>query len=228
MDVAGVVEAVGQKVSQYQPGDEVFGDLSKYRWGGFAEYVCVPEDAPMVAKPSDISFDEAAAVPTSAVTALQGLRDKGHIQPGHKVLINGASGGVGSSAVQLAKYFGAEVTGVCSTGKMDLVGSIGADQVIDYTQEDFTKGRHSYDVIFDAAAFRSIFAPYLRAGGCWLPRGHTFWREAPPAGFSSDAPWTVAVPSWQNKNWRSSDETQQSGPAFYKWAAGGRESQTGH
>jgi len=136
-------------VTQFQPGDEVFGDLSGCGFGGFADYVCASEDA-LALKPANISFEEAAAVPSAALTALQGLRDKGHIQSGQKVFINGASGGVGTFAVQIAKSFGAEVTGVCSTSKLDMVRSIGANQVIDYTQEDFTKNEQRYDLIFAA------------------------------------------------------------------------------
>ncbi|NIO44933.1 MAG: zinc-binding dehydrogenase [Candidatus Dadabacteria bacterium] len=160
-DIAGRVEAVGRNVKQFQPGDEVFGDISECGFGGFAEYVCARENA-LVLKPASMTFEEAAAVPLAAVTALQGLRDKGQIQPGQKVLINGASGGVGTFAVQIAKSFGAEVTGVCSTRKLDMVRSIGADQVIDYTQEDFTKSGQRYDLILDVAGYRSIF-DYKRA-----------------------------------------------------------------
>ena len=153
VDIAGRVETVGRTVKQLHPGDDVFGG-GKFL-GGFAEYVCVSENR-LALKPSKITFEEAASVPIAAVTALQALRDKGEIQPGQKVLINGAGGGVGTFAVQIAKSFGAEVTGVCSTSKLDKVRSIGADQVIDYTQEDFTKNDQRYDLIFDAAAFRSI------------------------------------------------------------------------
>jgi len=168
-DIAGRVEAVGRNVKQFQPGDEVFGDLCqrgwggapKYGWGGFAEHVCARENA-LAPKPASMTFEEAAAVPQAGLLALQGLRDKGHIQPGQKVLINGAGGGVGTFAVQLAKYFGAEVTGVDSTGKLDMLRSIGADQVIDYTQEDFTKNGQVYDLILDVVAYRSIF-DYKRA-----------------------------------------------------------------
>src|SRR6266699_1010123 len=145
---AGRVETVGRNVTQFQPGDEVFGDVSACGFGAFAEYVSVPEHA-VALKPTRLTFEEAATVPVSAVTALQGLRDQGHIQPGQKVLINGATVGVGTFAVQIAKSFGAEVTGVCSTGKVELVRSIGADHVIDYTEEDFTKGDQRYDLIFD-------------------------------------------------------------------------------
>ncbi len=160
-DIAGRVEAVGRNVTQFQPGDEVFGDLSGSGFGGFAEYVCASEDA-LALKPANISFEEAAAAPLAAVTALQGLRDKGKIQPGQKVLINGASGGVGTFAVQIAKSFGAEVTGVCSTSKLDMVRSIGADHVIDYTQEDFTKNGQHYDLILAANGYHPI-SHYKRA-----------------------------------------------------------------
>ena len=156
-DIAGRVEAVGRNAKQFQPGDEVFG----CGWGAFAEYVCASENE-FVLKPASMAFEKVAAVPLAALTALRGLRDKGQIQPGQKVLINGASGGVGTFAVQIAKSFGAEVTGVCSTRKLDMVRSIGADQVIDYTQEDFTKREQRYDLILDAAAYRSIF-DYKRA-----------------------------------------------------------------
>ena len=152
-DIAGQVEAVGKNVKKFQPGDEVFGISN---WGGFAEYRCVPEDS-LVLKPSIISFEEAAAVPIAAIAALQGLRNKRQIQPGQKVLIVGASGGVGTFAVQIAKYYGAEVTGVCSTNKIDMVRSIGADIVIDYKKEDFTKSGQRYDLILGVSAHRSIF-----------------------------------------------------------------------
>jgi len=160
-DVAGRVEAVGRNAKQFQPGDEVFGDISGCGGGGFAEYVSVPENA-LGLKPASTTFEEAAAVPMAAVTALQGLRDKGKIQPGQKVLINGASGGVGTFAVQIAKSFGAEVTGVCSTRNLDMARSIGADQVIDYTQEDFTKSGQRYDLILAANGYHSI-SDYKRA-----------------------------------------------------------------
>lgn len=159
-DIAGRVEAVGRNVKQFQPGDEVFGDIFG-SWGGFAEYVCAREDA-LVLKPAGLTFEEAAAVPQSAVIALQGLRDRGRIQPGQTVLINGAGGGAGSFAVQIAKLFGAEVTGVDSTRKIDMMRSIGADHVIDYTQEDFTQNEQHYDLILDLAAYHSIF-DYKRA-----------------------------------------------------------------
>lgn len=151
-DIAGQVEAVGRSVKQFQPGDEVLGEGG---YGGFAEYVCVDEKR-FVRKPANLTFEEAAAMPMAALTALQGLRDKGHIQAKQMVLINGASGGVGTFAVQIAKSFGAEVTGVCSMAKMDLVRSIGADHVIDYTQEDITGNRQQYDLILDNAAYHSM------------------------------------------------------------------------
>ena len=173
-DIAGQVEAVGRKAKQFQPGDEVFGEGS---YGGFAEYVCADEKR-FVPKPADLAFEEAAAVPMAALTALQGLRDKGQIQAGKKVLINGASGGVGTFAVQIAKSFGAEVTGVCSTTKMGLVRSIGADQVIDYTQEDVTKNKKPYDLIFDVAAFRSSsdYKRILSPGGIYVVAGGSIAR----------------------------------------------------
>ncbi len=152
-DIAGRVEAVGVNVKQFQPGDEVFG-ISNF--GAFAEYVSVHENA-LALKPASMTFEEAAAVPVAGITALQGLRDHGQIQPGQKVLINGASGGVGTFAVQIAKSFGAEVTGVCSTRKLDMLRSIGADVVIDYTKEDFTQNGPRYDLIFAVGGYRSIF-----------------------------------------------------------------------
>jgi len=160
-DIAGRVVAVGAKVKQFRPGDEVFGDLSNCGRGGFAEYVCAPENA-LALKPANISFEEAAAVPEAALVALQALRDNGQIKMGQKVLIYGASGGIGTFAVQIAKYFGAEVTGVCSTRNLDLVRSLGADHVIDYTKEDFAQNGQSYDLIVATAGFRSIF-DYRRA-----------------------------------------------------------------
>lgn len=145
VDYAGTVEAVGKNVTQFKPGDEVFGGKN----GAIAEYVCVLADRSVVLKPANMTFEQAASVPVAAITALQGLRDKGKIQAGQKVLINGASGGVGTFAVQIAKSFDTEVTGVCSTRNVDLVRSIGADHVIDYTKEDFTKTDRRYDLIFD-------------------------------------------------------------------------------
>jgi NADPH:quinone reductase-like Zn-dependent oxidoreductase len=160
VDVAGQVAAVGRRATQFKPGDAVFGVCK----GAFAEYACAPEDK-FVRKPESVSFDDAAAVPIAGLTAMQGLRDKGHLQPGQKVLINGASGGVGTFAVQIAKSYGADVTGVCSTRNLDLVRSIGADHVIDYTKEDFTKGEQRYDLILDnvgtqpLSGFRRVLVP---------------------------------------------------------------------
>jgi NADPH:quinone reductase-like Zn-dependent oxidoreductase len=159
-DIAGRVELAGRNISRFRPGDEVFGDLLG-RLGGFAEYVCAPEIM-LAPKPASITFEEAAAIPQSAVIALQGIRDKGRIQPGQKVLINGAGGGAGAVAVQLAKLYGAEVTGVDNTGKLDFMRSLGADHVIDHTREDFTKNGEQYDLILDIVAHRSVFA-YKRA-----------------------------------------------------------------
>ncbi|WP_413299958.1 NAD(P)-dependent alcohol dehydrogenase [Bacillus sp. 1P10SD] len=156
-DIAGRVEAVGRDVKQFQAGDEVFGDLSGCGWGGFAEYVAIPESA-LALKPANLSFEESAAVPMAGVTALQGLRDKGEIQSGQKVLINGASGGVGTFAVQIAKAFGAEVTGVCSTRNIDILRSIGADDAIDYTKDDFTKKTKNYDLIVGVNGHHSMSA----------------------------------------------------------------------
>jgi NADPH:quinone reductase-like Zn-dependent oxidoreductase len=158
--IAGHVEAIGRNVKQFKPGDEVFGDLSDCGWGAFAEYVCASEEA-LVLKPANTTFEEAAAVPLAAVTALQGLR-KGQIQSGQKVLINGAGGGVGTFAVQIAKSFRAEVTAVCSTRNVDMVRSIGADHVIDYTQEDFTQNGQRFDLILAANGYHPI-SDYKRA-----------------------------------------------------------------
>jgi len=171
-DVAGRVEAVGKDVTQFKPGDEVCGTCN----GSFAEYACAREDR-LALKPANVSFEEAAAIPVAAITALQGLRDKGQIQPGQKVLVNGASGGVGTFAVQIAKSYGTEVTGVCSTRNLDLVRKIGADHVVDYTREDFTRNEQQrYDLIFDAVGNRSV-SDYKRA----LKPGGT----CAVAGFSS-------------------------------------------
>ena len=154
-DISGIVESVGRNIKKFHIGDEVFGDLSNCGWGGFAQYVCARENA-LALKPANLSFEEAAAVPLTAITALQGLRNKGRIHQGQKVLINGASGGVGTFAVQIARSFGTEVTGVCSTRNLDLVRSIGANHVIDYTQVDFTRNGQYYDLIFDAVGNRSV------------------------------------------------------------------------
>jgi NADPH:quinone reductase-like Zn-dependent oxidoreductase len=152
-DVAGEVETVGARVTRFKPGDAVFGMCR----GAFAEYACASESA-VTLKPDRITFDQAACVPIAALTALQSLRDKGRIQPGHQVLVNGAAGGVGTFAVQIAKSFGAQVTGVCSTRNVEMVRSIGADHIIDYTREDFTKGSQRYDLILDAIGNHALSA----------------------------------------------------------------------
>src|SRR5229473_411579 len=170
VDFAGTVEAVGKDVTQFKPGDEVFGG----RGGAFAQYVCVRAGRAVALKPINLTFEQAASVNIAGITALQAIRDKGKVQPGQKVLINGASGGVGTFAVQIAKLFGADVTGVCSTRNVDMVRSLGADHVIDYTKEDFTKGEQRYDVILDNVAnhslseFRHVLTPngkYVMIGG---------------------------------------------------------------
>lgn len=152
VDFAGTVEAVGSNVTRLKPGDDVFGGKT----GAFGEYVTVHQDRSVVPKPAGVTFEQAAAVPIAAVTALQALRDKGKVQPGQKVLINGASGGVGTFAVQLAKSFGADVTGVCSTRNLGMVRSLGADRVIDYTKEDFTEGSDRYDLVLDLVGNRGL------------------------------------------------------------------------
>jgi NADPH:quinone reductase-like Zn-dependent oxidoreductase len=177
MDIAGQVEAVGKDVTQFQVGDEVYGDLSESGFGAFAEYVCATEAA-LVLKPTNISFEQAATVPCAALTALRALRDCGGIRSGQQVLINGASGGVGSFAVQIAKALGAEVTAVCSTNKMEMIRSIGADKIIDYTQTDITKNGQQYDLIIDAAAYRSVFdyQPILKPEGTYVLIGGSISR----------------------------------------------------
>ncbi len=171
-DIAGTVEAVGKDVKQFKPGDEVFGLMLNYG-GGFAEYACTSGKA-FALKPARMTFEEAAAIPQTAFIALQGIREKGQVQPGQKVLINGAGGGTDTFAIQLAKLYGAEVTGVDNTGKMDFVRSLGADHVIDYTKEDFTKNGQQYDLILDVIAHQSVFA-YQRAlapnGSCFMVGG---------------------------------------------------------
>ena len=173
-DVSGVVESVGSGVTRFSPGDEVFGDVFNTGLGSLAEYAKTKEDN-LVTKPKNISFDDMAAVPVAAITALQGLRDTGKIKSGQSVLINGASGGVGSFAVQIAKSFGAQVTGVCSTRNLELVKSIGADQIIDYTKEDFANQDEKYDLIFDAVGNRSVpdMAKALKPNGKCVIAGFT-------------------------------------------------------
>jgi NADPH:quinone reductase-like Zn-dependent oxidoreductase len=170
-DIAGRVEAVGAAVKQFQAGDEVFGQ-SKGARGAFAEYACADENE-LALKPANLSFEAAAAIPVAALTALQGLRNKGQIQPGQKVLINGASGGVGTFAVQLAKSFGAEVTAVCSTRNLDMARSIGADHVIDYTQVNFSRNGRRYDLIVAVNGNHPIrdYARALSPGGIYVPLG---------------------------------------------------------
>ena len=160
-DIAGQIEAVGKNIKQFHPGNDVFGDLCEGSWGGFAEYVCARENE-LTLKPAGMTHEEAAATPQAGLLALQGLCDKNEIQPGQRILINGAGGGVGTFAIQMAKSFGAEVTGVDSTGKLDMISSLGADYVIDYNQDDFTKNGKSYDLILDVNTDRSVF-DYWRA-----------------------------------------------------------------
>ncbi|HEX6495596.1 MAG TPA: NAD(P)-dependent alcohol dehydrogenase [Acidobacteriaceae bacterium] len=161
-DIAGQVEAIGRNVKQFQIGDEVFG-VTGFEGKGFAEYACAPEKK-LAAKPASLSFAEAAAIPIAAITALQALRDKGHVRPGHKVLIEGASGGVGTFAVQIAKALGAEVTAVCSASNVDKMRAIGADDVVDYAQADFTRTEQRYDLILGVNAHHSI-SEYRRVQG---------------------------------------------------------------
>jgi NADPH:quinone reductase-like Zn-dependent oxidoreductase len=160
-DIAGRVEAVGKHVIEVQPGDEVYGDLTEYGFGAFAEYVCLPEKA-LTLKPTRMTFAQAAAIPTAGVIALQGIRNMGRVQSGQRVLINGAGGGVGTFAIQLAKHLGAQVTAVDSAHKLDMLRELGAVHVIDYAREDFTRNGQQYDIILDVVARRSVFA-YQRA-----------------------------------------------------------------
>jgi NADPH:quinone reductase-like Zn-dependent oxidoreductase len=176
VDFSGTVEAVGKNVQRFKPGDEVFGGKS----GAFSQHITVREDRALVLKPANITFEQAAAVPVAAITALQALRDKGQVKPGQKVLVNGASGGVGTFAVQIAKSLGAEVTGVCSTRNVELVRSIGADHVIDYRQEDFTRGAQRYDLIIDNVGNHPLLA-YKRV---LYPKGIVVM-----VGGSSEDPW---------------------------------------
>jgi len=171
VDFSGTVESVGRAVSRFKPGDEVFGG----KFGALAEYVAVREDRAIALKPAAVTHEQAAAVAIAALTALQGLRDEGHIQAGQAVLVNGASGGVGTFAVQIAKSFGAQVTGVCSTHNLQLVRSIGADQVIDYTREDVTRGAQRYDLILDTVSTHSLseYQRILKPGGVYVMVGST-------------------------------------------------------
>jgi NADPH:quinone reductase-like Zn-dependent oxidoreductase len=187
-DIAGRVEAVGRNVKQFQPGDEVFGDISH---GGFAEYVCAPESR-LALKPANLSFEEAAAVPMAALTALQGLRDEGQIHPGHKVLINGASGGVGTFAVQIAKSLGAQVTAVCSARNLDQARMLGADHVVDYTKADFTQNGQQYELILAANGYHPISA-YKRA---LTPKGIYVMA----GGSTAQIFQAMLMGSWMSKN----------------------------
>jgi len=194
-DVAGQVEAVGKSVTQFKPGDEIFADNLPGGYGTYAEYVCVPENE-MALKPANISFDEAAAVPQAALVALQGLRDVGQIQAGQKVLITGASGGNGTFAVQIAKALGAEVTAVCSTRNIELVRSLGANHVIDYTKEDFAQDGEQYDLILAMGGYRKL-KDYMQA---LLPGGIFVWAGGDLKGLFQ----TMALGSWTS---RGSDKT---------------------
>ena len=172
LDAAGEVEAVGRDVTAFQPGDEVFGDLTAFGYGAFAEYACAPEHA-WAPKPASLTFEEAATIPQAAILAIQGLKRGEQLGPGSRVLINGASGNVGPFAVQIAKAFGAHVTGVCSTAKVDMVRGLGADEVVDYTREDYTRTGQRYDWILDVAGNRSILdcRRALRPGGVYVMVG---------------------------------------------------------
>jgi len=176
-DIAGKVESVGKNIQQFKPGDEVIGDLSDYGFGGFAEYAVAPEKA-LIQKPAKILFEEAAALPLAAITALQALRDKGNIQKGQNILIVGSGGGVGTFAVQLAKYFGSMVTAVCSTTNVEQTNTLGADYVIDYTKEDFTKSNRCYDLIIAVNGNRSLFAykRTLNPNGIYVMVGGALWQ----------------------------------------------------
>lgn len=178
-DVAGRVEAVGAAVTRFKPGDEVYGDLSGSGWGGFAEYACAPESA-LAFKPAGVSFEAAAAAPMAAVTALQGLRDKGRLKAGQRVLVNGAGGGVGMFAVLIAKALGAEVTATSSAGKLEMVRGLGADEVLDYGTTDPTRGSRRFDLVFDPGAYRSFgaYRRILNPGGAYVLAGGSMARLA--------------------------------------------------
>jgi NADPH:quinone reductase-like Zn-dependent oxidoreductase len=222
VDIAGRVEAVGRNVKQFQPGDDVFG-VTGFAGGGFAEYVCAAEDK-LALKPANSSFEDAASVPVAALTALQGLRDKGRIQLGQKVLIDGASGGVGTFAVQIAKSFGAEVTAVCSTRKMDTARRIGADHVIDYTREDFTRSGQRYDLILGANVHHSIF-DYMRAES---GRNLCHRRGRPGANFPSDFTRSFTVADWEQEDVLLYREYKPEGFGFSERSSGIWKSCTHH
>ena len=175
-DIAGRIEAVGKNVKKFQPGDNVFGDLSG-RWGGFAQYVCAPETA-LARKPASMTYEEAAAIPQAAMLAVQGLIDKGKIQSGQKILINGAGGGVGTFGLQIARLYGVEITGVDNSGKLEMMRTLGFDHLIDYTKEDFTKNGQQYDLILDAKTNRSMFdyTRALRPNGIYVTVGGSMVR----------------------------------------------------
>lgn len=202
-DIAGRVEAVGANVTQFKPGDEVFGDLSSCGFGAFAEYAVAPETL-LAPKPSNLTFEAAATVPTSATAALQALRNEGQLQPGQRVLINGASGGVGSFAIQIAKTMGAEVTAVCSTAKVDLVRSLSADHTIDYTQQDPAQTSEQYDLIIDAAAYRPVadYQAILKPTGTYVLVG----------GSSQQLLRTMLLRPWLEKRMQRSIKTLESKP----------------
>lgn len=174
VDIAGTIEAVGENVQNFKIGDEVFGDIFAFGMGGFSEYVLLPEKA-VLTKPSNHSFEEVAGMPVAAITALQSIRDKGQLKSGQKILINGSSGGVGTFGVQIARHLGAEVTAVCSSRNVELVSSLGADKVIDYTQKDFCSGTETYDLIIDNVGNRSIseLKKALKPGGTCILIGFT-------------------------------------------------------
>ena len=211
-DMAGEVESVGRNVTRFKPGDAVFGECVRgHQWhngGAYAEYVCVPERA-LALKPSSVSFEQAASVPTSGLLAVQSLCVQGRLRAGHKVLVNGAAGGVGAIAVQLAKAYGAEVTGVDSVEKLELIRSLGADRVIDYAREDFTQGRERYDLILDVPGNRRL-AEYRRVlsfGGIWVLVGHEHfgaqgrrWLGGIGRGLAlvAAAPFVPGLPRWRN------------------------------
>jgi NADPH:quinone reductase-like Zn-dependent oxidoreductase len=193
-NLAGRIEAVGRDVTRFKVGDEVFGDILQCGLGAFAEYVCVPEDAVLVTKPAGLTFEEAASVPEAGFIALQSIRDKGRVKPGQKVLINGAGGGAGSFAVQLAKSVGAEVTGVDRSDKLDLIRLLGAEHAIDYTQEDFSAPESQYDMILDVVGVRSIgtWKRMLRPGGIYLAAGGSVAQIAKTVLLGTWVSWTTS------------------------------------